>query len=244
MCWSFEASAGLAVIGAGVAAYTAYKKESPALSVTLGYFALMEALQAYTYTVINQCSLPANQIVTILSYLHIVFQPFFINAVAMYFIPDAIRRKIQYPVYILCFISAMVMLLQVYPFEWAGACRPGRPMCSDILCSVSGSWHLAWKIPLNGIGNEWWNTSEGLYLGHGGFITYIATVFIVPLLYGSWRFTAYQFIMGPVLALLLTSNVNEQPAIWCLFSVALLVIALLPPIRRHLFVHRWVFYKG
>src|SRR5882757_4267919 len=104
MCWSGEASAVLAGIGLASTGYAAYKKEPFSLWISLGYFSLMEALQAYTYTVINQCSLPGNQIATLLGYLHIAFQPFFINAVSLHFIPDQARARIAPVVYSLCFV--------------------------------------------------------------------------------------------------------------------------------------------
>ncbi len=49
MCWSGEASAVLATIGVASTAYMAVKKEKKELWVPLGYFALMELLQAVTY---------------------------------------------------------------------------------------------------------------------------------------------------------------------------------------------------
>jgi hypothetical protein len=51
--------------------------------MALGYFSSMEVLQAFTYSVIDQCALPSNQIATLLGYLHIAFQPFFINMLSM-----------------------------------------------------------------------------------------------------------------------------------------------------------------
>ena len=80
MCWSGEASAVLAATGLVSTAYFYSKGESKALCGALAYFSLMEVLQAYTYTVIDECMNPSNQIATFLGYLHITFQPFFINA--------------------------------------------------------------------------------------------------------------------------------------------------------------------
>ena len=94
MCWSGEASAVLATAGLGTTAYAAYRKEPAAIWMPLGYFSLMELLQAFTYSVIDQCSLPSNKIATLLGYLHITFQPFFMNAVSMHFIPDQARARI------------------------------------------------------------------------------------------------------------------------------------------------------
>ena len=69
MCWSGEASTVLATIGLSSTVYFYYKKEPAALCAALGYFSLMEVLQAYTYTVIDECSNPANQLATLLGYI-------------------------------------------------------------------------------------------------------------------------------------------------------------------------------
>jgi len=58
MCWSGEASAVLATVGFGTAAYIAYKGESKDLWIPLTYFACMELLQAATYVYINLCDSP------------------------------------------------------------------------------------------------------------------------------------------------------------------------------------------
>jgi hypothetical protein len=236
MCWSGEASTVLASIGIAGTVYAAIRKEPPVLWMSLGYFSLMEALQAFTYTVLNQCDSPANQVATLLGYLHIVFQPFFINAASMYFIDKDVARKIQIPIYTLCFISSIVMLIQLYPFDWAGACQQGRMMCGPHLCSVSGNWHLAWNVPVNGIGN-WFIENHVHPLN--GYISYAIVGFALPFLYGSWRFTLYHFLLGPTLAKLLTSNINEAPAVWCLLSIGLLLIVVKSPLRKFMFVKSW-----
>ncbi len=250
MCWSGEASATLATAGFAGTAWAFYKKEPTSLWIALGYFSLMEALQAFTYTVINQCDNPANQIATLLGYLHITFQPFFVNAVSMYFIPAAVRRKISPTVYVLCFISAIFMLIQLYPFAWAGHCGPMRPLCGDKLCSIRGNWHIAWLVPTNGICNNLtgsaipWLDKAWLMVTRG-FPTYVFAVFALPLLYGSWRMTLYHLLLGPLLALRLTHhNTNEWPAVWCLLSIGLLLIVIDTPVRRLLYVKKWILWPA
>jgi len=221
-------------------AYAAYKKESPLLWVPLLYFSLMELLQAFTYAVINECSNPSNQVATLLGYLHISFQPFFANAVCLYFIDSNIRRKIQGWVYALCFVATIVTLVQLYPFDWAGACDPSRPLCGARLCSVSGSWHIAWELPINGIGNFF--TQTDIFGISNGFVAYMAAVFILPIFYGSWRFTLYHIALGPVMASLLTESPNKRPAVWCLLSIGLMLLIIVPKIRKLLTVEKWVFW--
>ena len=249
MCWSREASTVLAIAGFSGVAWAIYKKQPAPLWVGLGYFCLMEALQAFTYNVINQCNNPANQILTLLSYLHITFQPFFVSAVSMYFVPKEVQRRVAPAVYLFCFFSAIFMLIQLYPFEWAGHCDPRRPLCGDKLCSVRGNWHIAWLIPTNGICNgpasfELHSLKFLSPLLTINFPTYLVAVMVLPVIYGSWRFTLYHFLMGPLSAALLTDNIHEWPAVWCLLSVGLLLIVVKTPIRQILFVRRWIFWPN
>lgn len=229
MCWSGEASAVLAAIGIAGTAYAAYKKEPAAIWLSLGYFSLMELLQAFTYSVIDQCALPSNQIATYLGYLHIAFQPFFINAVSLHFVKNGLAKKIQPFVYAACFAATIMMLIQAYPFAWAAACEPGvRPICGPQICSVSGSWHIAWMMPRNDIAYE--------------IPYYLIVGFLLPLLYGSWRFTLYHILLGPLLAYATTQDLNEWPAVWCLLSIGFLLIVVKTPIRHLLYVRRWWFW--
>jgi hypothetical protein len=232
MCWNGEASTTMAAFGFMGCAYSAYKKEPPELWGCLAFFSLMEALQAYTYTVINSCSNPMNQVATLLGFLHIAIQPFFINAMSMHFIPQKERQRVRNAVYVVCFACMILMILKVYPFSWAGLTPKGPPLCSDRLCSVSGNWHIAWELPVNNFLNF---TVFGYRIV---WAPYIFAAFIVPLLYGSWRFTLYHLLMGPFLARLTTDNPNEFPAVWCLLSIGFLLIVIETPVRKILFVRR------
>lgn len=229
MCWSMEASAGLATIGAAGVVYAVYKKKPKELWLVLGYFTLMEFLQAYTYTVINQCQNPANQMATVLGYLHITFQPFFINMISLYFIPQNTVKKIAPFVYAFCFVGAIFMIIRLYPFAWAPKCVPGiHPLCGNILCSVSGQWHIAWDLPINTVAHSF---------------AYYGPAFILPLFYGSWRLTTYHIIMGPLLAYLLTNNYNEMAAVWCLLSIGFLSLVVATRLQKLLFVKKWYFWN-
>jgi len=244
MCWSGEASAVLAGVGLGSTIYFYLKKEPLALCSALGFFSLMEALQAYTYTVIDDCASPGNQIATLLGYIHIAFQPFFVNAVSLYFIPDVIRQKIAPSVYAVCFVATVCLLIRLYPFDWAPMCYEVKtklilfsdyfeafivPFCGKRICSVSGQWHIAWEIP----------AIANVVL----FNMYILAAFIMPVLYGSWKMTGYHILTGPFLAYLTTNNPNEWAAVWCLYSIGLLLLLLKTPIRGYLHVRDWFWWR-
>lgn len=228
MCWSMTATAAMVAGGAAATAVTMRRGEAPVVPIAIGYFTLMEGLQLVGYLAIDQCGTPANALVTLLSYLHIAFQPLVINAFAMHLIAVAPASRLRPLVYTLCGLSALVMVLQVYPFPWAGSCEAGANLCGAPLCTRHGSWHLAWDVPYNGLmvpldsalGLKW------------GFPTYMLTVFVLPAAYGAWRFALFHALAGPILAGQLTNMPNEVPAIWCLFSIGIALTCLIPPVRR------------
>ncbi|MGX1101099.1 DUF5765 domain-containing protein [Amorphus sp. MBR-141] len=224
MCWGLSASLTMVGIGTAATVVTAAQRRPAAIPVVIGYFTAMEGLQAAGYLVVDQCGNPVNQVITFLSVLHIIFQPFFINAFAMELVPEPVRRRARLAVYAACGLSAAVMLMQLYPFDWAGACRPGSSLCGAQLCTVSGEWHIGWEVPFNGM----MIPLEQLLGIPAAFPTYALAVFAVPLAYGAWRFVLFHALAGPLLASLLTSDPNEMPAIWCLFSVGIVIISLSP----------------
>lgn len=231
MCWSFGAATILAILGL-IVSFSLYRsKKYKPLWIVLFYFSLMELLQAATYPFIDKCSLPINQILTILGFFHIAFQPFFINKAFMFFIPKHVEKKISGYVYTVCFIGSLMMLSKLIPFTFAGLCEQGVDgLCGAILCSATGIWHLAWFVPQNGL-------SDLLFFG------YFIPAFIVPLIYGAWKPTVYHVLLGPMLAWCFSHSPNEWPAVWCLFSIAFAIAILYKPILNWMFVKKWYFWK-
>ena len=232
MCWSLEASAAVTLVGAATTAVAITRKQSPAIWLTLGYFTAMEVLQAATYVVVDLCGIALNKLLTVLSYVHIAGQPFFINLISMYFIPDKLRRQIAPAVYVLCSASAIYMLAQLYAPSWLEPCVQGDVLCGTRLCAVTGTWHIGWEIP--------YQTADTSI----PFPSYLLVGFLLPVLYGSWRITLFHFLTGPAAAYASTSDSNEWPAVWCLYSVGLLLIALVTPLRQRLFVRSWYSFGG
>lgn len=235
MCWSMKASAAIVVIGIAATAISARRNDAPAIWLTLGYFTFMEALQLGGYAVLNECGSIANRSITLLSYLHIVFQPFLINAFAMELTPQPVKARVQRFVYLGCGVCSVIMLLQLLPAEWAGKCVPGSYLCGESLCTRSGEWHIAWDIPYNGL-----MVPLDRIIGFStGLPSYMAAVFLFPLVYGAWRFVMFNFLAGPIASNYLTSDPNEMPAIWCLFSIGILLIVLSPAIRKRISATTW-----
>lgn len=213
------------VVAGGAATAVALRRgESKAIWVTLGFFTLMEALQAAGYAVVDQCGNRVNQTITVASYLHIAVQPLFINAFAMAIAPSEVGSTIRRWVWILAGLATLVLLARLVPFGAVGPCQPGEVLCGPSWCLTSGEWHIGWEVPLNGL---------PAYLGIPfQFPSYMLAVFVLPLLYGAWRFVLFHALAGPLLAASLTNDPNEMPAVWCLFSIGILAISLSPFVRH------------
>ena len=211
--------------GAAVTTVAVLRGEPRAIWLTLGYVTVLEGLQAVGYAVVDQCGSAANRNVTLLSYLHIALQPLFINAFAMAIAPRPISNGTRRLVYALAGLATLGLLARLLPWPALGQCQPGDVLCGAAFCLVSGEWHIGWEVPLN----DMWQSLFGLPVQFPG---YMAAAFLLPLFYGAWRFLVFTFVAGPFLAGLLTSDPNEMPAVWCLFSIGLLVISLSPAIRH------------
>ncbi|MEP2780831.1 MAG: DUF5765 domain-containing protein [Pseudoruegeria sp.] len=240
MCWSPGISACFAIAGTGITVYSAFKGKPRAFTAISGFFTIMEVLQAFSYNYIDQCGSFGNETLTKLAFLHISLHPFFFNALALQFVPEAVRLRVSPWVYMACGISAIAMFFQLEPISGGGYCNPSRGTCGSNFCTFSGNWHLAWHFPFNSWGNSFAQSSNFvLSLFPNAFVTYTLTVFIVPLMYGAIKLTALQFLFGPVLASLLTNNQHEQPAIWCLLSIWIFAIVTLTPVQNWLKVGDW-----
>lgn len=230
MCWGLSATVVIATGGLVATVVTVRQGRPVAIPATIAYFTLMEALQIVGYLTVDQCGLPVNQSVAYLSIIHIIFQPFFINAFAMELLPSKRRLRTQSIAYSVCGLSAAIMLLQLYPFEWAGMCRPGSTLCGPALCTVSGEWHIGWEVPFNGLARM----LEQITGIQAAFPSYVFAAFVLPVLYGAWRFALFHLLVGPILANALSDNPNEWPAIWCLMSIGIVVLSLSPWIYRRI----------
>ena len=233
MCLGFAASVTLFAVGAVATVVMVRRGAPPAVSLALGYFTLMEGLQVWGHSVADACGTPANQAVTLLSYLHIAFQPLIINAFALELVPEESKRRALPWAYAAAGLATFVMLLQLVPWSWAGDCQPGWTLCGETLCTTRGSWHIAWHVPYSGLLVPL-ETTLGTYFG---LPSYVLAVFLLPLAYGAWRFVLFHALAGPLLARLLTADPNEVPAIWCLFSIGIILMGLSPWLRARFSQH-------
>lgn len=228
MCWGIEVTGAMVALGVGGAAISWRREDPAALPLTMLYFAGMEGLQLAGYLVIDRCGTPQNQAVTALSMLHIILQPVVLTLFMLAAFRPDMGGKGRAWIIGLSILASAVMLAQMVPWPWTTGCTSGRPLCGTVLCTVSGTWHLAWDVPYG-------NLLETVDLAVGtnfGFPSYFLAVFVMPLFYGAWRFALFNMLVGPVASNLLTRDPNEAPAVWCLTAIFILGVVLMPGARQ------------
>jgi hypothetical protein len=149
----------------------------------------------------------------------------------MALIGAGVTPKMRRAVYALSALATVLLFARLVPFGWTAPCAPGQVLCGPNWCTVSGTWHLGWQVPYF----DTWAPLLGAWLNSAfDFPAYLLAVFVLPLVYGAWRWALFHALFGPGLAMLLTDNPNEMPAIWCLFSIGLAFVGLSPLVRRRL----------
>ncbi len=222
MCWNAPVSLALGAAGMTVAGVSAARGGSKDIAIPLAYFSLMELLQFASYGSIDQCALASNTALTTLSYVHVAFQPIFFNMLMMASVPGGVSRQMRRIAYGVSLAITALLLVKLVPAIPASLCAIGETLCGAQMCTVSGNWHLAWQVPLYDAPIPW-----------DIFYYYAAGVFVLPLFYRAWLAVVVALASGPVLTYLIAQgNPNEWPAIWCFFSVALILVGMLPHSKR------------
>lgn len=178
------------------------------------YFSLMEFLQFFSYFSINECALRSNSMLTLLSYLHIAFQPVFVSMFIMAMSQKRMSAKARGVMYGFALFCSGLMVMRLFPLFPDALCAIGDTMCGRVLCTMRGNWHLTWSIP-----QYVFPVPGDLYLYHA------LGSFAVPLWYGRWRAILVTFVTGPLLGFVLSGgNPLEWPSVWCFYSALLLLI--------------------
>jgi hypothetical protein len=227
-------------LGGAAAGYALWRREPVGIPLALGYFAVMEGLQAVSYPVAGQCGDPLNRVLAQAAFAHILLHPIVINLFLLSLVPAEVRARLLPWVMGFAVLASGSMLLQMAPLPGIAPCAEGRLLCGPEFCVISGAWHIGWTFPYT----EIWAPLEALAGTALGFPGYTFAIFLLPLAYGAWRFVALHVVVGPVLSMTLASDPREWPAVWCLFSVAIVATALVPALRRFFSVQDWPLWPG
>ena len=211
MCFSENISLGFAITGL-VASYYFYIKKHIYASIGIAYFSLMELIQYFQYKVINQCDNKMNVFLTYLGYLHICFQPVFVNLWLF-----AFTKNPNYDFLYLSLVAGVLLFSRVFWVSDKLLCdTKNEPLCGPKTCTFFGERHLAWNIRLRAPGHNWITPSIGLHF----FL-----VVIPALITFQFKPIIALLLIGPYAGIFLTKNIHEKPAIWCYTSVMQLLIS-------------------
>tara|TARA_B100001989_G_C24394457_1_gene390912 strand:+ start:127 stop:804 length:678 start_codon:yes stop_codon:yes gene_type:complete len=157
MCYSPQLSLLFGVIGL-LSSFNLYNKNIYA-SIGIGYFALMEILQYYQYKVIDQCDNNYNKFLTNIGYLHICFQPVFVNLWLF-----AFTEKHNFTFIYMSLFAGVLLASRLFFVEDKELCDGNNEMlCGEKTCTFSGKRHLSWNLRLRAPGKNWWTPSMGLH---------------------------------------------------------------------------------
>lgn len=211
MCFSENTSLSIGLLGILASIYF-YQNKHVYASIGIFYFSLMEILQFFQYKVINECDNATNKLLTNIGYLHICFQPLFINLWLFEFTDE--------PNYVFIYMSLFAGLLlasRLFNVSDDEICDTNNePLCGKETCSFMGNRHVAWNVRLRAPGKNWITPSIGLHF----FMWVIPTLITFK-----YEPLIALLLTGPYLGPLLTDNIHEQPAIWCYTEIFQMIIS-------------------
>lgn len=226
----------MTVVGLAGALYSKRSGQGTSIWVSTLYFTGMEFIQAVTYPVIEQCGNPLNTTLTYAGYLRIAFQNFFIQWVGLTFMPKGVRGRWMKPAMLASAATALFYVAAAFYEPLMKELCSRAWFCAEQTCSVHGSWHIGWMVRLSWLQEHnflpEFLQNFGMNLPGGSL--YFITAFVLPAVYGSWRWSLFHFIVGPVAAYATTQNRFEVAAVWCLFSIGFITAMKIP------FVWKWL----
>jgi hypothetical protein len=211
MCFTQNMSLAVGITGILSSIYFYTIKHNLYASLGIGYFSLMEILQFYQYKVIDQCDNPMNKILTIIGYLHICFQPLFVNIWLF-----AFTKTPNFIFLYMSFFAGLLLASRLIVYSDEDLCdSKNEPLCGNKTCVYSGEKHLAWNLRLRAAGKYWFTPSIGLHF-FMWFIPFLSLLEIKPIL--------ALILTGPYFGYYFTKNIHEQPAIWCFTAIFQMII--------------------
>jgi len=205
-------SIGIIGIFAGIYFYGKNKY----IGIGIFYFGFMEILQFLQYQVIDKCDSKMNKLLTTLAYIHICFQPLFVNIWLMGFVDD----PENYHVFLYMSVCAAILLLS--RMMWVGddeLCdTKTEPLCGPKTCSLSGHKHIVWNFRLRAAGKNFFTPSIGLYF----FMWAIPTI----VMFKKKPIMAL-ILTGPYFGFLFADDIHESSSVWCFTAIFQMILSYL-----------------
>ena len=253
MCFNIYWSSGFSVMGLGLCAWIRSKTSNGQLALGVFFFFLMEFLQVIQYLFIASdlqspvCETFVNQVLTMLGFLHICLQPYFMHSMNESLLHVARptntveqnkrieRTSAQYAVIKRLSLIGGLLLFLRYPLSFL----PGYDTLNG---QVSTEWlrgnnlctyktnvmhHLGWSVPMADPTYNIMGTGIHSFLMFAPFLALFESPWTKILSKGMVVQGIIAYMSGPFFASLVTDNLQEQASIWCLFSIAQITITII-----------------
>ena len=228
MCFGLLASTCVAAVAYAVAPFLKCH------SLTLRYFGFMEVLQALQYASLY-ADLPAcNAVFTTLGYVHVSFQPLFLNLYHAHASENQALRDATKWTTSLCVVAGVLMVLRLRGlvsswdnfYEWSNQwhydagcpCRGYSDFfeANETISYIGPTGHVAWKVNLHGFTYFYPTMNIHFFLS-----------FVLPLVVARTVTRSMVVLcVGLGFSFLLSTDRNEAPPMWCLVHPLIILSAV------------------
>ena len=250
MCFNIYWSSGFSLMGLVLCWWIRKVSTNTQLANGVFYFFLMEFLQVIQYVFIASdlkspvCETFINQALTLAGFAHICLQPFFLHYINESLLnvkhkdtPPAHvvkldRTSAQYAVIKRLALLGGFLLFMRYPMSFVPGWNTMKGQKStewlrgDSLCTYKTNvmLHLGWSVPMADPSYNIMGIGIHSFLMFAPFVTLSGWTSIVSK--GMIVHGIICYMTGPFFASMLSDNLQEQASIWCLFSIAQLMITV------------------
>ena len=210
MCFSEEMSFGLSILGL-VSTYLLYHMGKDwRVYVPIFYLTVMEILQYFSYLALRKNQSKLLKILTVITYIHICFQPLVINIWFSNYIPDSYLPRMA-TIIQLCLIIGLFLVLrlnEIIAVPDDKLCNIRREdMCDTESLIREGKSHLYYLFRVRA--PEYTVPSLFVHFLFVFFPAILLKIKVIPYL---------SIVVGYIIAYLI-SYPKEAAAVWCAFSV-------------------------
>lgn len=208
-------------------AITISKKASWRITAFVIFLASKELFQLLLYynlpTSTTSACPPVNRLLTVLSWIHVSLQPFFVLLFISAFSKK--RRLYDVPLLLAVIYAAFnaTRLKELYPGPVQTPCSnldPETSMCRAQTCSIKGAHHVAYGFSLASA-----DADHTLRLIPTHFAYVLLSIF-TPIIIGDWQIALIHSAVAYIALFIAPKDLGEAAAIWCLNSFWMGILAI------------------
>lgn len=181
------------------------------------FLALKELIQLLLYSNISSCT-TINKGLTVAAWLHISFQPLFMNLFISAF--SSTPQLYDVPI-MMCLLFAVANMFRIKEVrgQITNECIPDVPrnLCRPITCSKEGRYHLAYGFELSSSDVSGYTPSMFAF-----FLLMFAPAFII----GDWTLGIINALVAALSFTFVAHDTGEAAAIWCVNSAWIAFFAI------------------